>query len=217
MHALVDPVFLKAMALGFCVAAPIGPVGILCINRSLGSGAVLGLATGLGASTVQVGWILLATAGTAGALILGASPLVAPLASLLAATLLVWMGIRAFRRGGALPTGAKAPPTLLVCLASYASGIMMSVSNPVTGIVFLSAAPSIAPVGTGMLETRVMLAAGTFLGSAVWWTALSGGVAVLRDRLQPWAIGLVNRGAGVLLISLAGMMLTNILRGTPPV
>jgi hypothetical protein len=40
---------------------------------------------------------------------------------------------------------------------------------------------------------------------------------VLRDRLQPWAIGLVNRGAGVLLISLAGMMLTNILRGTPPV
>jgi hypothetical protein len=69
---LLDPVFLKAVVLGFCVAAPIGPVGLLCINRSLGGGALLGLATGLGASTVQVGWILLATAGTAGAVILAA-------------------------------------------------------------------------------------------------------------------------------------------------
>ena len=103
MLSLNDPVFLKAMALGFCVAAPIGPVGVMCINRSLGCGAVLGLATGLGASTVQVGWILIATAGTAGAVVLGSNPLVAPLASLLAAALLVWMGVRAFRRGGALP------------------------------------------------------------------------------------------------------------------
>jgi threonine/homoserine/homoserine lactone efflux protein len=67
---LHEPVFLKAMVLGFCVAAPIGPVGILCINRSLGGGAVLGLATGLGASTVQVGWILIATAGAASSLII---------------------------------------------------------------------------------------------------------------------------------------------------
>jgi threonine/homoserine/homoserine lactone efflux protein len=212
MLSLIDPVFLKAMALGFCVAAPIGPVGVLCINRSLGSGAVLGLATGLGASTVQVGWILIATAGTAGAVVLGSSPLVAPLASLLAAALLVWMGVRAFRRGGALPAGAKAAPTVLVCLAAYASGIMMSVANPVTGLVFLSAAPAIAPAGAGVLETRAVLAAGTFLGSAVWWTALSGGTAVLRNRLQPWVIALVNRGAGVLLISLAGVMLNNALR-----
>jgi threonine/homoserine/homoserine lactone efflux protein len=212
MLSLNDPVFLKAMALGFCVAAPVGPVGVMCINRSLGSGAVLGLATGLGASTVQVGWILIATAGTAGTVVLGSNPLVAPLASLLAAALLVWMGVRAFRRGGALPAGANAAPTVLVCLAAYGSGIMMSVANPVTGLVFLSAAPAIAPAGAGVLETRALLASGTFLGSAVWWTTLSGGTALLRNHLQPWAIALVNRGAGVLLVLLAGVMLNNALR-----
>jgi threonine/homoserine/homoserine lactone efflux protein len=208
MSSLADPVFLKAMALGFCVAAPIGPVGVLCINRALGSGAVLGLATGLGASTVQVGWILVATAGTAGAVVLASDPVIAHLASLLAATLLIFMGIKTIRRGGTLPSALKTAPGIVVYLTAYASGIMMSVSNPVTGLVFITAAPTIAPIGTGFLETRATLAVGTFVGSAVWWTALSGGVAILREHLQPRVIRTVNRGAGVLLLSLAGVMLT---------
>ncbi|HEX2509568.1 MAG TPA: LysE family transporter [Microvirga sp.] len=209
---LLDPVFLKAVALGFCVAAPIGPVGLLCINRSLGGGALLGLVTGLGASTVQVGWILLATAGTAGAVILTAHPRLMEAATLTAVVLLVWMGIRAIRRGGAVPLGEKAGRGLIVCLVAYASGIMVSVANPVTGLLFLTAAPTIAPAGAHLVETRAALAAGTFLGSAVWWTALSGGVAVLRHHLRPGVIRMVNQGAGVLLISLAGMLLTNAVR-----
>jgi hypothetical protein len=63
-----------------------------------------------------------------------------------------------------------------------------------------------------VLETRALLASGTFLGSAVWWTTLSGGTALLRNHLQRWAIALVNRGAGVLLVLLAGVMLNNALR-----
>jgi threonine/homoserine/homoserine lactone efflux protein len=207
MSSLHDPVFLKAMALGFCVAAPIGPVGILCINRSLGGGAVLGLATGLGASTVQVGWILLATAGTAGAMMIGPDSTIAQLASLVTAILLIWMGIRAIRRGGNIPPGLKAAPSLLVCLTTYASGVMLAASNPVTGLLFISAAPAIAPLGASGFETKVALAAGTFMGSAIWWAALSGSVAIFRSRLRPGIIRLVNQGAGVLLLSLAGGVL----------
>lgn len=208
MSSLHDPVFLKAMALGFCVAAPIGPVGILCINRSLGGGAVLGLATGLGASTVQVGWILLATAGTASAMMVGPDSAIAQLASLVTATLLVWMGIRAIRRGGSIPPGLKAAPSLLVCLTTYASGVALAASNPVTGLLFITAAPTISPAGAGELGTKIALAAGTFLGSAIWWAALSSGVALFRSRLQPGIIQMVNRGAGILLLSLAGGVLS---------
>jgi putative LysE/RhtB family amino acid efflux pump len=208
MSSLHDPVFLKAMALGFCVAAPIGPVGILCINRSLGGGAVLGLATGLGASTVQVGWILLATAGTAGTIAIGPDSKVAQVASLVTATLLIWMGIRALRRGGDIPPSLKATPSLLVCLTTYASGIALAASNPVTGLLFITAAPTISPIGTGGIETKIALAAGTFLGSGLWWAVLSGGVAIFRNKLCPGIIQMVNRGAGILLLSLAGGVLS---------
>jgi threonine/homoserine/homoserine lactone efflux protein len=207
MSSLHDPVFLKAMVLGFCVAAPIGPVGILCINRSLGGGAVLGLATGLGASTVQVGWILLATAGAGGAMIIGSGSEGAHLASLGTATLLIWMGIRAIRHSGNIPPSLKAPPNLLICLTTYASGVMLAASNPTTGLLFITAAPAITPPGMGGFETKIALGAGTFLGSAIWWAALSGSVAIFRSRLQPGVIQIVNRGAGVLLISLAGGVL----------
>lgn len=207
MSSLHDPVFLKAMALGFCVAAPIGPVGILCINRSLGGGAVLGLATGLGASTVQVGWILIATAGTTGAMIIAPDSRGASLASLLTATLLIWMGIRALRQTGNIPPGLKAAPNLLVCMTTYASGVMLAASNPTTGLLFITAAPAITPPGMGGLETKIALAAGTFLGSAIWWAALSACVAIFRSRLRPSVIQAVNRGAGVLLLSLAGGVL----------
>jgi threonine/homoserine/homoserine lactone efflux protein len=211
MSSLGDPVFLKAMILGFCVAAPIGPVGILCINRSLGSGAILGLATGLGASTVQVGWILLATAGTAGALLSGPTSVFGQMASFSAAGLLVWMGIRAIRRGGTIPQGLKSTPGLLVCATSYASGIVLSVSNPVTGLIFMTTVPTLAPLGSGLIETKLALAGGTFTGSALWWLTLSGGAAMLRDRLQPRIVRMVNQSAGVLLICLAGGLLTRTL------
>ena len=207
MSSLHDPVFLKAMVLGFCVAAPIGPVGILCINRSLGGGAILGLATGLGASTVQVGWILLATAGTAGAAIIGTNSGFAQLCSLVTATLLIWMGIQAIRRGGTIPPSLKSAPDLLICLTTYASGVMLAASNPVTGLLFITAAPTITPLGTVGIETKIALAAGTFLGSAIWWMILSGCVALFRSRLRPGIIQVVNQGAGVLLLSLAGGVL----------
>jgi threonine/homoserine/homoserine lactone efflux protein len=207
---LHEPVFLKAMVLGFCVAAPIGPVGILCINRSLGGGAVLGLATGLGASTVQVGWILIATAGAASSLIIRPDSSIAHLASLSTATLLIWMGISAIRRGGNIPPGLKAAPTLLVCLTTYTSGVVLAASNPVTGILFITAAPTITPFGTGSFETKIALATGTFLGSAIWWAALSGCVAMFRSQLRPSIIQIVNRGSGVLLLSLAGGVLAKV-------
>jgi threonine/homoserine/homoserine lactone efflux protein len=139
---------------------------------------------------------------------LGPDSTTAQIASLVTATLLIWMGIRALRCGGNISPGLKAAPSLLVCLTTYASGIALAASNPLTGLLFITAAPTISPLGASALETKIALATGTFLGSALWWAALSGSVALFRSRLRPGIIQMVNRGAGILLLSLAGGVLS---------
>jgi threonine/homoserine/homoserine lactone efflux protein len=173
----------------------------------LGGGAVLGLATGLGASTVQVGWILIATAGTTSIVMVGHGSGIVYLSSLVTATLLIWMGIRSIFRGGDIPLGFKVESSLLVCLTTYASGLVLAASNPVTGLVFITATPTIAPQGAGYVETRIALATGAFLGSAMWWAILSGCTAAFRGWLKPGIIQIINRSAGVFLLSLGGGML----------
>ncbi|HEY9651627.1 MAG TPA: LysE family transporter, partial [Coleofasciculaceae cyanobacterium] len=45
--------FIKGLIIGFSIAAPVGPIGVLCIHRTLTQGCVSGLVSGLGAATAD--------------------------------------------------------------------------------------------------------------------------------------------------------------------
>jgi threonine/homoserine/homoserine lactone efflux protein len=137
--------FARAGALGFLVAAPVGPVGALCINRTLGSGAIVGLATGLGAATVHGGWTLV--------MALGLTTIAGPdkggpftqWATVAGALLLTYIGIRACIRPSVLMPAATPLPTALVCLSAYLSGIALTSISPTTPLLFLTTVPALLP------------------------------------------------------------------------
>ena len=188
-------VFWKGALLGFSIAAPVGPIGILCIRRSLGQGFLAGFASGLGAATADALYGAVAGLGltaVSSLLLAGRGWL-----RLVGGLLLLALGARTFFAAPAAAAGpappAGAPRGLL---RQYASTFLLTVTNPATILSFTAA------FGALGLVTRVAagaLVAGVFAGSAAWWLLLAGATSRLRGRLPPNALAWINRGSGLIL------------------
>lgn len=186
--------FLRAALLGFSIAAPVGPIGLLVIRRSLASGTGLGFASGLGAAVADAIYGAAAALGleaVAGRLLSAQAWL-----QLGGGAFLCWLGIATFR---ARPTDQAAGDRGAGLAAAFATTFLLTVTNPLT---VLSFAALFAGLGLGSGGSGVAMVVGVFLGSAAWWLGLSAGVGAFRRALGPAAIRRVNQGSGLLLVAL---------------
>lgn len=188
---------LAGALVGLSVAMPIGPMGLLCIQRTLVSGWLTGLSTGLGAATVNLAY---------GAMILLGLEELAPLIAgsgrvlgLAGAVFLLWSAMRVLRR----PVDPATQPSAGSPLAAYGSAVTFNASNPMSLLLMTGLLSPLAGVPGSLLARGVFLA-GLFLAAATWWLCLTFGVALLRSRLSPAGILLLNRVAG-LALTLYGM------------
>lgn len=192
----------SGVGIGFTVAAPIGPMGVLCIQRTLASGMATGLATGFGAATVHLTYSALAVLGL-GSL---AQPWVEANAvgfGIVSALTLLWFAIRTHRGSIVLQQSGDIDGVRLA--RAYLSAIALGLTNPLTVILFLAALHAFSTQAAA-----APLIAGVFLGSAIWWTMLSTIVASARSRLTPRMLSLSSRFASLILLGLGTMMLVRI-------
>ncbi|QDP25000.1 LysE family translocator [Bradyrhizobium cosmicum] len=192
----------SGIGIGFTVAAPIGPMGMLCIQRTLASGVATGLATGFGAATVHLAYSAFAVLGL-GAL---AQPWVEANAvgfGIVSALTLLWFAIRTHRGSVTLQETGEFDRVRLA--RAYLSAIALGFTNPLTVILFLAALNAFSTQ-----SAAAPLIAGVFVGSAVWWTMLSTTVATARSRLTPRMLSLSRRFASLMLLGLGTTMLIRI-------
>jgi threonine/homoserine/homoserine lactone efflux protein len=185
--------------IGLAISAPVGPIGILCIQRTLSGGRIVGLVTGLGAATADAFYGAIAALGMAYV----ADILVSQqnLLRLLGGGFLVFLGIRIFV---SKPAEKSSPSGKEGLAGAYASTFVLTLTNPVTIIFFAAIFAGVGGSATdGSLFSVLPLVLGVFLGSALWWLLLSGGVSLLRDRVTPRSMRWINRAAG-LIIALFG-------------
>jgi threonine/homoserine/homoserine lactone efflux protein len=188
----------KAMALGFSVAAPVGPIGLLCIRRTLADGRSVGLACGLGAATADALYGLVAGLGIAALsnALVGHNGILRWVGS----GYLAFLGVRTFR---AIPAIREANVRADVVWRVWGSTFLLTITNPTTIMSFAAMFSAIAGgSGTGLLQGPV-LAAGVFLGSAAWWLILSTATDRLRSRFNAKHLVWINRTTGVLLLGFA--------------
>lgn len=199
---MVDVAFLMTGALvGVSVAAPVGPMGMLCINRTLSQGMAVGVSTGVGASTVQVSYccILLLGLHEVGPWLEGHKQVL----GLLSGLLLLAFAWRLLRGRRAQPGGQIV--TRRSMLAAYGTAVALNVFNPLSVMLLLAAiAATVGPTPPSGMDV-VLLLGGLFVGSVLWWFCLSGAAALLRSRLDAKLLGLVNIAAGVAL-ALSGVL-----------
>ena len=189
---------LKGLILGFSIAAPVGPIGVLCIRRSLIHGRLAGFLSGLGAATADGFYGMLAAFGLAAALnnvdqtsgwLLGLR--------IISGLFLSYLAIKTMlSRPATEAANAKADNLW----AMYASTLFLTLTNPLT---ILSFATVFAGLGiTAYGWDSVWLVVGVTTGSALWWLLLSGSVSLLRERVQAYSVW-INRISGLIILGFA--------------
>jgi threonine/homoserine/homoserine lactone efflux protein len=172
-------VFVKAVAMGFCIAAPVGAIGMLCIQRSLSRGFCSGFATGIGAACADAVYGLLGALGVAG--IVAAWPMLTIFLKCAGGAFLVWMAWSIARDAPAAPAAVQETARSAVS-RDFLTTFALTLSNPMTIFSFIAAFAALGAGGVGELAVAPMVM-GVFVGSAVWWLFLSGVTAALRTKL----------------------------------
>ena len=190
--------FFRGLIIGLSVAAVVGPMSVLCIQRILHRGFLYGLASGLGVATADAAYGSIAAFG----LTLIATFLVNQhkWISLIGGLFLVYLGIKAVlsRPEERAVTAAK----VTGFSTAYASTFLLTLTNPLT---ILSFAAIFAGIGLGEVAsgalTAIVVVCGVFLGSAFWWCLLTGAVGLLRGKFaQVWLLWINRLSGGVIAI-----------------
>lgn len=190
--------FFKAVLLGLSIAAPVGPIGVLCIRRTLANGRLHGLVSGLGAASADAIYGLV---GGLGLTVVSAFLVNQQVAlRLIGGLFLCVIGVRTLFAKPALPNSASATPFGKSLAGAYTSTLVLTLTNPITILSFAAMFAGIGATADG--AGVIALVAGVFAGSALWWLTLSGLVGLLRGRLSAngTALTWINRISGVVIL-----------------
>jgi threonine/homoserine/homoserine lactone efflux protein len=191
--------FIKGIVIGVLIAVPVGPVAVLCIQRTLLEGRRYGLLSGLGAALADTLYGAIAALGV-GAIAQG-------LLTheywfrLFGGMLLIFVGIRAFKAKVKPPSNEQ---IMVRGVRSLTSAFLITLTNPMTVIAFMTifAAAGVITVGTPDWN-GLLLIAGVFLGSGLWWTFLTMLAAFFRNKIDAVHLPMLNRISGFIIITFA--------------
>lgn len=191
--------FLKGLIIGFAMAVPIGPIGVMCVRKTLAEGHSRGLIVGLGAATADSLFGSIAAFGlTFVSDVITSEQL---WLSLVGGVLLLFLGLRTFR---AKPRDPSIPFENNGLLRSFVSAFVLALTNPVTVFAFLAVFAAFGLGHTLKIISASLLVAGVFIGSCLWFVTLGFIATGFRKKLDSAGLRWVNRIAGILLM-LSGM------------
>ncbi len=189
------PFLLKGFAIGFSIAAPVGPIGVLCIRRTLAEGRAFGLISGLGAATADA--IYGSMAGFGLTFISNFLVSQQKWLRLIGGVFLFYLGLKTL----------LVKPAEHVALAkgnglvgAYASTFFLTLTNPMTIISFAAIFAGLGLASTsGNYVSAGVLVLGVFIGSVLWWLILSCSVGVFREKFNARGLQWVNRISGAII------------------
>jgi threonine/homoserine/homoserine lactone efflux protein len=199
----------RGALLGFSIAAPVGPIGVLCIRRTLAEGRWSGLATGLGAAAADGVYGAIAALG----LTWVTSLLVHQQAWIrgLGGAFLVWLGVTTFL---ARPSEGAADAKATGLASAFGTTFALTLTNPMTILSFVAvfAGLGLGAGASASMASSLALVVGVVLGSAAWWLLLSAIVDRLRSRFDPTRMVWVNRVSGAIITAFGVVALVSLLR-----
>jgi threonine/homoserine/homoserine lactone efflux protein len=210
MSRIVDSsLFVRGLVIGLSIAAPVGPIGVLCIRRTLAHGRSYGLASGLGAAAADA--VYGCVAGFGLTFVSGFLVDQQVWLRLLGGAFLCYLGIKTLL---AKPAEEAANAKGSGLLGAYGSTFFLTLTNPMTILSFAAVFAGLGVAETGGdYGSAAILVAGVFTGSALWWLILSGGVSLFRDRFTPQALVWINRISGFVVIGFGVFALWGVVAG----
>ena len=188
--------FIRGFVIGFSIAAPVGPIGILCIQRTLSYGNLQGLVTGLGAATADALYGFVAAFGLTfiSDFLVDRSLWI----RLIGGVFLCYLGIRAFSKKASSQDVAVKNST---ALSAYGTTFFLTLTNPMTILFFAGIFAGLGIINESIRYTAAgLMVVGVFTGSAVWWLFLSGAAGIFRHKFDQKKMTIVNKISGIIII-----------------
>jgi threonine/homoserine/homoserine lactone efflux protein len=196
----------SGLIIGFSIAAPVGPIGVLCIRRTIAEGQLHGLISGLGAATADAIYGCIAAFGLTfiSDLLLQQQLWL----RLFGGVFLCFLGAKTLF---ANPSEKSPSEKKAGLLGAYGSTFLLTLTNPMT---ILSFAAIFAAIGLGSAVadygSASLLVLSVFVGSALWWLILSGTVGLLREKVGASVLKWINRVSGAIIMSFGVLVLISI-------
>jgi len=197
---------IQGIIVGLILAVPVGPLSLICIQRTLSDGKGHGIMSGIGitaADSVYATAAFLGLAAVSGIIITYEMPLRA-----FAALVLIVVGMRIIVF---VPDRGQDRTGHETYSKDFLSMFALALANPMTLIFLMVTLPGYGFVfgGTSLFSAGGFVA-GFFFGSAVWWVFLCGSLGSLRDRLSDKNLALINRVSGIFIICVGAVMLISL-------
>lgn len=196
----MNDLFITGGLVGLAIAAPVGPIGVLCIRRSLQEGALAGFTVGMGAAVADA--LYGAVAGFGLSTVSGFLVHWEDLLGIIGGLLLVVFGLRALlhdHHGENIEVKGRS------LAAAFAGTFLLTLTNPTTIIAFLAIFAGLGIASNLDYASAVMFVFGVLAGSALWWGILANVAGSLRGHMTRDWMRVVNRVSGgfVLLFGVA--------------
>lgn len=191
--------FTKAICIGLAIAAPVGPIGLLCINRSLHHGFLIGLMTGCGAAIADGIYGAIAAFGITSVshfLISYQTPI-----RLIGGIFLIYLSIKIFFQNATYHLPKK--DLRGSYWGSLLSAFFLTITNPMTILSFVAIFSGIANLNylKNTYFAASLFVLGIILGSFIWWVILSSSIAsFLKRKMNTRLLGIINIFSGFILL-----------------
>ena len=189
--------FIKGLIIGFSIAAPVGPIGVLTIKRTLSEGRLAGFVTGLGAATADASYGTIAGFGLSiiSSFLLSQEFWI----QLLGGSFLIYLGIKTMI---SQPASESAKVNSKGLWRNFISTFFLTITSPATILSFIAI---FAGLGLGTSNSNyissTLLVLGIFLGSALWWFILSSIISVFRSKITSDKLVWINRASGLIILA----------------
>lgn len=198
--------FLKGIAIGLAIAAPVGPVAVLCIRRTLAHGIAQGVASGMGAVTADVFFGSAASFGVA-----AVSGLVLTYENWLRSAgglFMLVLGVRTYFQQSK-PSEAQGTSPIL---RAYGTAFFLTITNPITIFAFTGIFAAFSVVNHAMtaLDSATLLI-GVTIGCVIWWLGLTMVAVLSRRWVASHNLRWMNRLAGAVLLVFGAAALGSLL------
>jgi threonine/homoserine/homoserine lactone efflux protein len=203
--------FVKGLIVGFCLAAPVGPIAAICVQRTIAKRWLSGVVSGLGAAVADA---LYGAVAAFGATIISEF-LITERAWLqrIGGAILILLGLRLLFFSKSLERKREADKNGNL-VGDFLSTFVLTLTNPMTFVAF---AAIFTTMGIGAVRGQPILTAelvgGVFVGSELWWLILAGGAHALRHHFDFRKLTTINRATGVFVIAVGLIYL--LLKTTP--
>lgn len=200
---------LRGFLIGFSIAAPVGPIGVLCIRRTLAEGRLYGFVSGLGAASADTFYGLVAALG----LTLVSTFLIeqANWLRLIGGGYLCYLGVKTFM---SRPAEQAAQVHGRGLLGAYTSTLFLTLTNPLTIFAFAAIFAGVgASVASGNTGGALLVVLGVFLGSCIWWCILVTLTGLFRSKLTTGGLRWVNRVSGIFILAFGVWLLIELITG----